>query len=330
MTPTFPQRGEGSNPAVQQLTTALEKRSIPVREKYISGFRRHGEQYAVTVDDYFAHEPWMKARHLVCPEYYSADLLNVIDWKTLSGSGPDIRRISVHLGYGASVTPLHFDWDFASVLHICLKGRRRVWLAIPQQDHFFPAVANSALVDFELMCSERRAETLRSFGCTSHDLQPGEFIRFPSFWWHLVEYLDASLAVSARAEINPVLRPLTMLPRSPELQRLGAVLATAPATVQIPVISKLIAGFHRSFSEGSEAVNQCCDQLGLAPMGEDPWIVPRSPVNSPSPDLITPSADEILLCRHWLFGLWPVPLPITDEDANTLASQMASSISRPQ
>jgi hypothetical protein len=338
--------GAVSVSSAERVYHLLEAQRISLSEKYLTSFATHGERYSLTLQDYIAHEGWAREKRLVCPEHYEFNLASVEGVsENLGVTDAPFERISVHAAYGGSVTPLHFDWDMSRVHHLCVFGRRRIWLARPTAARPLPAAGNSILADFEGMESEQREGAFHLMGATNYDLAVGEFVRFPSFWWHLVEYSEASIAVSVRSELDALLRPITVLPRSAELQYVLEGLAGADKPDKIKVITRLVQAFIASLTDGnmifstySAAIQQSERELGLPPMRPDPWIIAKSPAQPMDPgsllrsvrEKISSRAAEVDLCQRWLFAGWPKSAPITDDDASMLAGLMACAMSRPK
>lgn len=336
-----------SESAASQLFEAIKQGRIQVRKKYVTNSSSIRDRYSVTVDDYVSHDGWAKRERLVCPEDYS------ISKETIAGSianseyekliGDEIGKIGVHAAYGGSVTPLHFDWDFSEIQHVCLYGQRHVWLRHPKPNHRLPVAGNSVLADFEEMAIDERERALVHFGAIRYTLTPGDYMQFPSYWWHLVDYAETSVAMSLRTEIDPLLRPLCVLPRSSSIQYLVEGLLETTDEKKVEIISALVEALLESsdadrepFRPHSHAIRQAERGLELEPMPSSPWIVSEinrelqlvSDQGSIGSREEQSNADDIDLCRAWLFGDWPASSPLASTTKSRLAAQMVSTLGR--
>lgn len=317
----FPEVGKYVPVVAMEIFEQLKPYPIQIREKYLKQTIKGTSCYSVTLDDYMQHAGWAEENELVCPEDYSYEFSKIVQ-KTASDFEiftNNIDRVAVHAGYCGSVTPLHFDWDISEIQHLSIYGRRRIWICPPNHLHVFPTEGNSILADFEEMGSDERAQTLIQFGAVYFDLKEGEFIKFPSFWWHLVEYLEDSAAISMRRELDPILRPITTLPRSLILQYLLKNLAHAATEKKLNAMARLIQAYLSTCNKGeksslnySSTINQLILEFGLEPIQNAPMTkcgnikrlaVPRAHrVNSLADDA---NIHEINLCKEWMFGHWP-------------------------
>jgi hypothetical protein len=341
MKDTWPSIGAISSKVAATILDRLLALRIEISEKYLQHRASTGTRYSITLLDYLSHEGWAKENRMVCPEDYAPhfqDLLSDFTLNDLFGSMHTAAdRVGVHAAYGGSVTPLHFDSDNSCVQHLCLSGKRTVWLCPPAPRRSLATSGNSVLMDFEEIDIGQREQTLIEFGADRFELAAGDFVRFPSFWWHLVEYSEVSVALSIRSEYSALARPMTILPRSPELQYLFQGLLSAPDAKQIDVIAKLIrevlSFFDHKISAKSylERIREAQEDLELIPTCRN---VSVEPVDTQwakrfqaAKKLHKAETEESKLCREWLFGHWPQHAPLSDEDAAVLVRLMTCAMS---
>lgn len=113
----------------------------------------------------------------------------------------DIVEVNLWIGGQASWSPLHFD--LADNLMCQVTGTRRVWLYEPARSRdLYPMYAMGPLDDpersphFSMIGDVRAADTARYplFAGVEPsvrvDLEPGQMLYVPPYWWHHVEIVD--------------------------------------------------------------------------------------------------------------------------------------------
>lgn len=290
---------------------------IPIREKYIKSNDTKLKEYTLIANEYFEYELWAKSEKLVCPEFYSTAVdRDVGKLFENSENFPEMSnsfRISLHAAHSGSVTPLHFDWDLSEITHTNLMGERTVWIGAPDIPPLLPIVGNSALIDFESFPDTKRRDLLLWAGMRPVKLSPGDFIKFPSYYWHAVEYGTASLAISFRRELDKSLRPIQALPRSWKLQSCVDTILKQPEQIYRDHATELLRKFiaDSSSSESSDFLSKEVQTI----IGEDveninnPWIGPchKNPMVSGLHDKIVDiistdvTSEYVELTRAWMF-----------------------------
>jgi len=126
----------------------------------------------------------------------------------------------LHVGRQGAMAPLHFDWDFSTIVHVCLEGEKTFYLVPPEAGWLLNPVINTSAFPLPRLYEEDKENLLKITKGEACHLKAGEAVAFPSIWWHAAFYDQASTSVSIRFSGNPELRPLAVLPRSWVLQRL--------------------------------------------------------------------------------------------------------------
>ncbi|MCA8908228.1 MAG: cupin-like domain-containing protein [Rhodospirillaceae bacterium] len=96
-----------------------------------------------------------------------------------------------------AATDMHYDREWNDLLHIAIAGRRRLTLFAPDQStalHRLPLISDSAL-DFDRPVPPDTPGIDRAEGYRC-ELDPGEMLVLPSRYWHFIEYIEPSAAVS--------------------------------------------------------------------------------------------------------------------------------------
>ena len=184
-----------------------------------------------TADDYcsFDHyirqiiqHPGYKWRLFLFNIYTQApQLLNDFDYPTDILSPIVKKAPMLFIGGKGSVTHLHFDIDFSTVLHVQLYGRKKFLLFPFQAQHLIYRKPFEVLswVNFsnyseridELEKEFPKLKEVKGYECV---LEPSDALIMPPGYWHHIEYLDNSIAISMRAinrNITGVLRGLWYL-----------------------------------------------------------------------------------------------------------------------
>jgi len=188
----------------EQLTERFGERSVRV---YDASFGAPGRHYMGSIATMsfaaFLEETQTRGRDLRMFLYnLSRQLPELLDDVRLPEVGLRFSRRFVFSFFGCrgSTTPLHYDIDMAHVLHVVIRGRRRVRL--------FPPEASTAL--YRHPCTVRSYVDLDTpdftrFPALAHTtglevvLEPGQALYMPPGWWHEFHYVEAGMGVSLRA-----------------------------------------------------------------------------------------------------------------------------------
>jgi hypothetical protein len=129
----------------------------------------------------------------------------------------------IWIGSKGCITPLHFDAWHGVLCQV--RGRKRVTLFAPEDtDNMYPrkqedgmnmhtselvleqldlpgcpAAASAGEVDADYMSKYPLAKTITPY---TVDLEPGDALYIPPFWWHHVSSLDASISVPLRWQMK--------------------------------------------------------------------------------------------------------------------------------
>lgn len=104
----------------------------------------------------------------------------------------------VYLAPAGQFSDLHFDRDGTHVLNLQMFGRKRFTLFPPAAGRFLCPIMHWGGVKLRGLSPERFAGFLAYAGGANVELQPGEAIYIPPFYWHHIEYLDHALGVGIR------------------------------------------------------------------------------------------------------------------------------------
>ena len=106
-----------------------------------------------------------------------------------------IERGMLFVGNNSSVE-IHYDREWNDLLHIALAGRRRITVFGPEQNialHKLPLISDSALDFDRLAAGPVGLDRAEGYQCV---LQPGEMLVLPARYWHFIEYIEPSAAIS--------------------------------------------------------------------------------------------------------------------------------------
>ncbi|RME16265.1 MAG: transcriptional regulator [Bacteroidetes bacterium] len=171
-------------------------------EEYIDKILHHPQhQWRLFLFNIYTNAP-----HLLKDFDYPTDLLS-----------PIVKQAPMlFIGGKGSVTHMHFDIDFSTVLHVQLYGRKR-FLLLPfnqQYNIYRKPFEVLSWVDFSnytdrLEKIESEFPKVKDAIAYSFTLNPGDALIMPPGYWHHIEYLDNSIAISMRS-INKSIRGIMM------------------------------------------------------------------------------------------------------------------------
>ena len=107
------------------------------------------------------------------------------------------------IGNNASVD-IHYDREWNDLMHIALAGRRRITVFPPDQNialYKLPLISDSALDFCHLPADAVGLDQAVGQQCI---LEPGEMLVLPARYWHFIEYIEPSAAVSYSYYTNRV------------------------------------------------------------------------------------------------------------------------------
>jgi hypothetical protein len=322
-----------SMPLKKGLMAAINDQLVRVESSYVGN--GNGEAYLIPVAEFLSEHRWFAERGLMCPE----TLVENLDGNLLAGlceaAGTDdsAPNVLVHLGYPGATSPIHFDWDFRSVLHVNLSGQKLFAIAHPNGGLSMPTLINSIPFDLSNLSVRKQRSLLHLIDAETHSLGGGEGVRFPPLWWHAAIYRKPSLSLSFRFDEVRDLRPIAALPRSAELQRLAWLIYSHREQVSIDIIGRVVDAFlatcgswrtrHRRFLAAVQQIeNECRLELGLAAAkhGYPPHLlgIPAHvqaemkraySLPSASQPSVPSSSAEIEMIRSYLFEVGDAGLP---------------------
>lgn len=118
---------------------------------------------------------------------------------------PMLQHTALWLGPRGSTTGLHCDPDGVNLL--CLLHGRKVFHIFPPSEtpllamsRRFDSGARSSAIDLFADDVETRFPQLSRAKRMRVEMEPGDILYVPRWWWHAVENLDVTVAVSYRAE----------------------------------------------------------------------------------------------------------------------------------
>jgi hypothetical protein len=230
---------------VGRIWSLLKDQSVRVEPSYINPGR--GEAYRVPVGDYLENIGWFADRDLMCPEtrVFLPDSLEGLGLREIANSDDPCPVTMVHLGFAGAASPIHFDWDFRSVLHLNIRGAKSLAVAHPDGGSVLPTLINSIPFDLARLPRRSRGHVLGMINASTTALAAGEGVKFSSLWWHAAMYRRPSLSMSYRFNELRHLRPISYLPRSAELQRVAWLAAETPALVAEGLVDEVVRLFLR-------------------------------------------------------------------------------------
>jgi hypothetical protein len=202
----------------------LDQIKLPISDDYYSSFRRRvGPSVSVTAEEYLrGHSDLRFDKSLLCPEMplprHLATGVQLILPPNRAWTTQAVALL--HAGRTGCMAPLHFDWDHSWVAHVCLTGRKRVFLFPPRSGWLLSPVINTSSLCVPRFSQADRKELVDRLGGIEILLRAGEGLLFPSLFWHGVLYEESSLSLSVRFEAKAGGRPFGALPRLWWLQRL--------------------------------------------------------------------------------------------------------------
>jgi hypothetical protein len=119
--------------------------------------------------------------------------------------------LSLWLGPGGTVTPLHFD--NVNVLHVVVEGRKKMTL-IPPEDTALVYHDRGVYSEVDIESVDERAFPLFKHASQYQtELASGDALLIPVGWWHHVRALEPTVSVSAAAFTlkNDFPRPVSVL-----------------------------------------------------------------------------------------------------------------------
>src|SRR5215207_3496875 len=202
----------------------LDRLTLTVAEDYYTRFRRRSfASDTISASTYLSSEsPQYSGQSLLCQEMpVPRHLLSSVTLSLPHGATWTPHAIGyIHAGRRGCMTPLHFDWDISWVAHVCLTGRKRLFIFPPNAGWLLSPVLNLSALCVPKFSETDRSELARRLGGVQVVLNAGEGLLFPSLSWHGVLYEEPSLSISVRFEPSVGGRPFAALPRSWLLQRL--------------------------------------------------------------------------------------------------------------
>ena len=208
--PTGPRRASIDRPSANALATFLMDQQIRVERSYIE--RPDGKAFRVPAGDYLSDYKWFAERGLMCPETLARDIPADLLARLADAAGTSASDAAtlLHLGFPGSTSPIHFDWDFRTVLHVNLKGQKSFEVAPPDGASALPTVINSLPFDLSRLSPRQQRHLFQLVGSQGSSLSAGDGVIFPPLWWHAAVYRRPSLSVSFRFDEVRSLRPLSI------------------------------------------------------------------------------------------------------------------------
>lgn len=202
----------------------LDRLTLTVSDDYYTRFRRRNFVSETVSAAAYLSRNFLERQHrsLLCQEMPVPPHLRSSIRLSLPPHATWMRQAVAyfHAGLPGCMTPLHFDWDVAWVAHVCLTGKKRLFIFPPNAGWLLSPILNLSALCVPKFSESDRSEFVRRLGGVEVVLNAGEGLLFPSLSWHGVLYDEPSLSLSVRFEPNPGGRPFAALPKSWLLQRL--------------------------------------------------------------------------------------------------------------
>ncbi len=214
------------------LTEAVEALRLMQVVIVPDSYSRRGRTFEVlrmSLDEYLAGGPLaIGGLRYLCPEMLLDERSARAVQFACDSNAVNAARALAHAGHEGDVSALHFDWDFAHVLQMCLSGQKRFLFAPPDAGWLLRPIVNESSISLRELSACDRKELLSMSGGCEVVLHAGDAILFPALWWHGVIYEDTTLAISVRFGEPEWAQQWTDLPPSWLLQRLVWRLAEQP------------------------------------------------------------------------------------------------------
>ena len=244
----LPRRVRLSESATQSIVDVLMDDRVVAERPYLDE-AAGDEVYEASPAAYLDAADWFESRRLMVPESPASKLLpaQVRALADLAGAASRDALSVIHMGHRGAVSPIHFDWEFRTVLHLNLLGEKRLVLFAPDDGAGPPSRMNFMSRSFTLVDSAANTDLLRAVRAEVFFLKAGEGVIFPPLWWHAALYDQACLSLSFRFDEQIDRRPLAVLPPSVILQRVAHLLAlggeAAPRAFWADVQDEIIRSF---------------------------------------------------------------------------------------
>lgn len=171
-------------------------------DEYIDEVLRNPEhKWRLFLFNIYTHAP-----HLLKDFDYPTDILSSI-----------VKQAPMlFIGGKGSITHMHFDIDFSTVLHVQLYGKKR-FLLLPfhqQYNVYRKPFEVLSWVDFSnyrerILFIEKEFPKLNEAVAYEVVLNPGDALIMPPGYWHHIEYMENSIAISMRS-VNKSIKGILM------------------------------------------------------------------------------------------------------------------------
>ncbi|MCX8143258.1 MAG: cupin-like domain-containing protein [Bacteroidia bacterium] len=144
----------------------------------------------------FLFNIYTNAPQLLKDIHYPTDIISpIVKWAPM-----------LFIGGKGSITHLHFDIDYSSVLHIQIYGKKKFLLFPYHQQHLlyrkpFEVLAWPDFSNYTSRMEELQTHFPKLKEAKGYEviLNPGEALLMPPGCWHHIEYIETSIAISFRA-----------------------------------------------------------------------------------------------------------------------------------